>query len=191
MNRGIRKCASLLLLILIFIPSILYAFPTEDIEVINNKDYFPKVHELFQNAKKSIYVIMFSVYYYDAYPNSPSNILLQDLADAKKRGLDVKVILEQGEPLSGGFFKKKKIQPKQHERVVQFLKQNNVPYVLDSPDITTHAKLIIVDELYTVIGSTNWSYSALAKNNETAVMIKSKEVAGYYTSYFNKVLDIK
>lgn len=171
-------------IILIFTTSIVYPLPAEDVEIINDRDYFPRVHELLQNAKKSIYVIMFSSYYYDRYPNSPSNILLRDLADAKRKGLDVRVILEQGEPLSSGLFRKKKIQPEQHERVVQFLKQNNVPYILDSPDVTTHAKLIIVDETYTVIGSTNWSYSALTKNNETAVVIRSPDVAKFYIEYF-------
>lgn len=176
------------IVILMLFTSPLYSFPAEDIEIINNRDYFPRVHELFMNAKKSIYVIMFSARYYDAYPNSPSNVLLKDMADAKKRGLDVKIILEQEEPASAGLFKKKKIQPEQHERVVRFLKQNNIPYILDSPDTTTHSKLIIVDEMYTVIGSTNWSFSALSKNNETAVVIKSREISREYLSYFNKIM---
>lgn len=175
------------IIILLLISSRIYAPPAEDVDVINNRDYFPKVHELFQNAKKSIYVIMFSAFYYDAYPSSPSNILLGDLADAKKKGLDVRIILEQEEPSSLGLFQKKKIQPKQHERVVRFLKQNNITYTLDRVDVTTHSKLIIVDETYTIIGSSNWSYSALAKNNETAVIIKSPEIAKSYINYFNSI----
>lgn len=162
--------------IFIFISSLAYALPAEDVEVVNDRDYFPKVHELLQGAKRSVYIVMFSAYYYDRYPNSPSNILFRDLASAKKRGVDVRVILEQEE---------------QPNRVVQFLKQNKIPYKLDPPDITTHAKLIIVDGLYTVIGSTNWSYSALSKNHETAVIIKSPDVAKAYTGYFNKNLDIE
>ena len=97
--------------------------------------------------------------------------------------MDVKVILEQGESVSGGWFGSKKIQPEQHERVVQFLEQHGVPYVLDAPDISTHAKLIVIDELYTVVGSTNWSYSAITKNHETAVIIRSRQVAKSYIEY--------
>lgn len=172
--------------ILVFYSSILYPLPAEDVETINNTNYFPKVHKLLQNAKKSICLIMFSAHYYDRFKDSPSNILLMDLASAKKRGLDVKVVLEQEEPPKG-LSKKKKIYPEQHERVTAFLKQNNIPYVLDSPSVTTHAKLIIIDEIYTVIGSTNWSYSALSKNNETAVIIKSKEVSRSYLDYFEYI----
>lgn len=165
-----------------------YTLPAEDVEIINNRDYFPSVHELFKNAKKSIYVIMFSAYYYDDHPNSPSNLLLKDLADAKKRGLDVMVILDQCEDSPRGFLKKKKIQPEGLEGVVKFLEKNGIPYKLDKEDVTTHAKLIIVDEMYTVIGSTNWSYSALKKNNETAVIIKSDKVAGRYVDYLKNIM---
>lgn len=176
-------------IIILAIPYPLNALPAEDVEIINDRDYFPRVHQLLQGAKKSIYVIMFSAHYYDQYPDSPPNILLRDLADAKRRGLDVKVILEQGEPeSSGGLFRKTKIQPQQHERVVQFLERNNVPYILDPPDIITHAKLIIIDETYTIIGSTNWSYSAISKNHETAVVIKSQDVAHAYITYIKNYI---
>lgn len=161
-------------IVFIFTSTIIYALPAEDVEIINDRDYSPRVHELLQGAKKSIYLVMFSIHYYDRYPDSPSNILLRDLAGARKRGVDVRVILEdEQEP----------------GRVIKFLKQNKIAFKVDPPDITTHAKLIIIDGTYIVIGSTNWSYSALSKNNETAVVIKSQEVARVYVSYFNKNLD--
>lgn len=175
------------IIIIICISRFIFALPAEDVEVANNSEYFPKVNELLKNAKKSIYVVMYSAYYYDNHPNSFSNMLLKDLADAKRRGVEVKVILEQEESKTGGLLGGKKIHPEQHERVLKFLKQNNVPYILDSKDVTTHSKLIIVDEIYTVVGSTNWSYSALAKNNETAVIVKSKEVALSYIDYIRKM----
>lgn len=160
---------AILSIIFIFITSIIYALPAEDVEIINDRNYYPRVHELLQGAKKNIYLAMFSIYYYDRHPDSPSNILLRDLVSARNRGVDVKVILEE---------------ERQPDRVIRFLKQNKIPFKVDPPDITTHAKLIIIDEIYTVIGSTNWSYSALSKNNETAVVIKSQEAAGVYVNYF-------
>lgn len=170
------------------ISAIAYSMSAENVETVNNEDYFPKVHELMQKAKKSIYVIMFSANYYDKYPDSPPNVLLNDLVNAKKKGLDVKIILEQENPSNIGFFTKKKIAPDNNERVMRYLKQNNVPCVLDAMDTVTHSKLILVDDEYTVIGSTNWSYSALTKNNETSVIIKSRETAKSYLAYFNKVM---
>lgn len=186
----LRLAGSILIVALccfVLISQNVYSLPAEDIEIINNRDYFPRVHELFKNAKKSIYIMMFSAHYYDKYPNSPSNILFRDLVAAKKRGLDVKVILEQNQSRSGGLFGGGRVQPEHHQRIVEFLKKYQIEYKLDSPGVSTHAKLIIVDGLYTVVGSTNWSYSALEKNNETAVIIKSPQVAKSYIKYFKEV----
>lgn len=162
----------------------LYALSADDIQIINDGDYFRVVHQLLQGAQKSIYLMMFSIIYYDKYTDSPSNILLNDLAGAVKRGVDVKVVLEQEMPESGFFSFGKKILPEKHRRVIEFFKSNNIPYALDEPETTTHAKIIIIDGIYTVIGSANWSYSALTKNHETNVIIKSKEIAREYTKYF-------
>jgi len=59
----------------------------------------------------------------------------------------------------------------------------------DPLNITTHSKLIIIDNYITVIGSTNWSYSALMKNNESSVIISSSEVAEHYEEYFDMIRD--
>jgi len=183
-----RILQCLVVFLVILNPTLAYPFPAEDVVVVNNLEYFPTVHKLLSEAKKSIYVIMFSARYYDDYPDSKSNILFNDLADAKKRGLDVKYILEQELPEKGKTAEKDRIYPKEHNRVMDFLKKNNIAYTLDNPDITTHSKLIIVDGMYTVVGSTNWSYSALTKNNETSVIIKSVNLADSYTRYFNEIV---
>ena len=58
----------------------------------------------------------------------------------------------------------------------------------DSPDVTTHAKLAIVDSDFVVIGSTNWSYHALEENNETAVIIESPELNAHYAAYIEAII---
>ena len=59
--------------------------------------------------------------------------------------------------------------------------------IYDSPSKTTHTKVMIIDEQLTLLGSTNWTYSALTDNNEVSVLIRSKEVAKDLGDYFNKV----
>jgi cardiolipin synthase len=177
------------ILYLLFLSGFLYSLPAEDVETINNADYFVKIDKILKDAKQSVYVIMFSMQYYDDYLNSPSNFLLKDLVDAKNRGVDVKVVIESGEGKKKTGLKQDKLVD--NEKAVQYLKKNNVPYVLDSEDITTHSKLILIDGIYTVIGSTNWSYSALSKNNETSVLIKSSEVTKAYIDYFNNLFKLE
>ena len=52
---------------------------------------------------------------------------------------------------------------------------------------TTHAKLMVVDGQLSLLGSTNWTYYALTNNNETSVLVRSKEVARAFGDYFNQV----
>jgi phosphatidylserine/phosphatidylglycerophosphate/cardiolipin synthase-like enzyme len=62
-----------------------------------------------------------------------------------------------------------------------------VDVIFDSPEKTTHAKLMIVDAQMTLLGSTNWTYYALTNNHEASLLIRSKEVAKELTDYFNQV----
>ncbi|MEK7290856.1 MAG: phospholipase D-like domain-containing protein, partial [Planctomycetota bacterium] len=41
----------------------------------------------------------------------------------------------------------------------------------------THNKILVIDNYITIVGSTNWTYSALKKNHEASVLIKSRSVA--------------
>ncbi len=174
----------LLVVYFLFLSEFIYCLPAENIEVINNSSYFVQVDKLLKSANKSVYVIMFSVQYYDDYMNSPSNLLLKDLVDAKNRGVDVKVVIENS---GDDIVKKRSAKKVDNKKAIDFLEKNKVPYVLDSAEVITHSKLILVDGIYTVIGSTNWSYSALSKNNETSVLIKSPEVTKSYIEYFNNL----
>ncbi|MEM4546663.1 MAG: phospholipase D-like domain-containing protein, partial [Nitrososphaerota archaeon] len=63
-----------------------------------------------------------------------------------------------------------------------------VPVRLDeSPTTTTHAKLIIIDNETVIIGSHNWTESALTRNHETSIMIQDKETATKLTNYFMRI----
>jgi cardiolipin synthase len=154
------------------------AMPADDIATMDNREYYPKLHRLLSNAKSSIRVIMFSATHYPDPAGSLTNRLIDDLIAAVKRGVEVEVILERGGKDRDASLNKK------NDRVKSILEKEGISVYNDSLKVTTHSKLIIVDERITVIGSTNWSYSALAANNETAAAIDSKEVAAHYVKYF-------
>jgi len=155
-----------------------YALPAQDVRLINNRDYFKVVNQLIEEAESSISVIMFSVYYYLKHPESYSNILIRSLIEAKKRGVDVCVILEKD------FLEK---DSKGIREVASRLADSGVKVFWDQEGVTTHCKLLIIDSNITIIGSMNWSYSALAKNNEASVVIESEAVAEAYKKYFDDV----
>jgi len=67
---------SLLLFSILFFASAAFCLPAQDIEVITNEEYFPRIHQILREAKDSIQVMMFEACYYEKYPDSPSNILI-------------------------------------------------------------------------------------------------------------------
>ncbi len=162
--------------------SMLSALPAEDVEVVTNRDYFPAVIELFRNAEQSIYVFMFSARIYLEYPDDVNWELLHGLIAAKKRGVDVKVILDASSWNKDNTFKNK--------HMADSLKAGGVKVYYDPLDITSHPKLLIIDHRYTVVGSTNWSYYAIEKNNEASVIIDSEPVAAVFEEWFEKNVEL-
>jgi cardiolipin synthase len=177
MNR--KKWIPVLILILSFTLQVVFALPARDVKPIPNSLYHPAVHKLLSEAKKSIYIVIFEMFYYPKYPQSLENQLVQDLIDAHKRGVNVEVILEQG---TWG-----KVTERNKKEGGFMLSQAGIKVYFDSLTKTTHNKLIIVDERYTVIGSTNWSYHGLEKNNEASVLIDSIPVAKFFLEEFARI----
>jgi cardiolipin synthase len=164
-----------------------------EVIILTNRDYFPAVHELFQRAAKTIRVMMYSARYYTEKPRytddlepvsgthwSNTNVLLDDLVAAQSRGVDVQVILD------GSNWNQNNT--RSNEDFGQLLIAQGVAVFMDDPEVTTHTKLILVDDDLTVVGSTNWSHYALDSNNETSVLIDSQEINGAYQRFFSEVL---
>jgi phosphatidylserine/phosphatidylglycerophosphate/cardiolipin synthase-like enzyme len=153
--------------------------PAEDVQVVLDAQYFQIAKKMIQEAKHSIQVMMFEMGYYDRNPNTPSNLLIQELINAKKRGVKVEVILEvrEGEDRTA----------KRNRHTGKILSDGGVEVIYDSLFKTTHAKLMVVDGKLTLLGSTNWTYYALTNNNEASVLIRSQEVARALQDYFDRV----
>jgi phosphatidylserine/phosphatidylglycerophosphate/cardiolipin synthase-like enzyme len=156
-----------------------YSLPAEDVLLVTDAQYFKVAMKLIQEAKQSLQVMMFEMGYYDQHPDTPSNLLTQELINAKKRGVKVEVILEvrEGEDRT----------TKQNRHTGKILSDGGVEVVYDSLSRTTHAKLMVVDGKLSLLGSTNWTYYALTDNNEASVLIRSKEVARALMDYFSRV----
>lgn len=167
------------ILIILIYPKLLSALPAEDVELVVNEQYFQAAKRLIKEAKSSIYIMMFEMGYYEKYPNTPSNILIKELIEAKKRGVKVEVILEIREG--------KDRTSERNRQTGKILSKDGVKIIYDTPFKTTHAKFILVDEELSLIGSTNWTFYALTNNNEVSVLIRSKPLAKALIEYFNQV----
>jgi phosphatidylserine/phosphatidylglycerophosphate/cardiolipin synthase-like enzyme len=153
--------------------------PAEDIRVVVDAQYFRVARQMIQDAKSSIRVMMFEIGYYENHRDTPSNLLVKELIEAKKRGIRVEVILEirEGDDRT----------TKRNRQSGKILSDGGVEVIYDSLFKTTHSKLMVVDGELTLLGSTNWVFSSLTNNHEVSVLIRSKEAAKELIDYFNQV----
>jgi phosphatidylserine/phosphatidylglycerophosphate/cardiolipin synthase-like enzyme len=171
-------------LLFLFPFSTLYAphslgLPAEDIELVTDAQYFEVAKKMIQEAKTSLRVMMFEMGYYEKHPNTPSNLLIKELIEAKKRGVKVEVILEtrEGDDRT----------TKRNRQTGKILSDGGVEVTYDPLFKTMHAKSMVSDGELVLIGSTNWVFSSLTSNNEVSVLIRSKEMARELVDYFNRV----
>jgi phosphatidylserine/phosphatidylglycerophosphate/cardiolipin synthase-like enzyme len=123
---------------------------------------------LISQARKSIYVAMYSF---------TRDGLASALVDAKNRGVEVKVIMEEENAYVQG-------------SDYRMLKEAGVDVRLDGNPALMHHKFMIVDGELVVTGSYNWSTAAEDRNDENFVVIRDKEVVDRFTQEFNRLLSI-
>lgn len=146
-------------------------------KIVCNRDYFPLMYSLFENSKKSIYCVMYNINSYD-YENEITK-LLDKLIVAHEKGVVVKVLLEQSDWNSD-------VTNSNHQ-VGDYLKSYGIEVRYDPLTVTTHCKLFIIDSLYVMVGSTNWTISAVNSNNEANALLEGEEIALDFVGYFENL----
>ena len=147
------------------------------IVLLPDEDYYRWVRNMIAVANESIHVAVFSIKYdpKESVGNDPVNYLLAKLVDAKRRGLDVKVIVDD-------------YTYEKYRDTINYLKREGVQVRLDpSRSTTMHVKLVIVDSKWLFVGSHNWTESALKYNREYSVLIGSETYASKAEDYFENL----
>lgn len=119
------------------------------------------------NIKKSKSTIRIQAYSFTSAP------IAQALVDAKKRGVDVKVILDKSQ-FSASYSSSK------------FLLNNNIPVWNDERVTIAHNKVIIIDNKTVITGSFNFTKSAQERNAENVIVITDSGLAKKYNENWNK-----
>jgi len=174
----IRPTSAIVKYTLIFLLITVLVFPALANEKGNRllfgEEYFHALHKAFQEAKDSIWVQMYYMSTKDAAPNDPVTVLINDLQDAKKRGVDVRVILE--DRLFDNNY-----------NAYNSLTQAGIDVYLDSPVTLLHSKAALIDKKILIFGSANWSYSAFYSNNEVSVLLESPQLAAQLAEEFKNI----
>ncbi len=149
------------------------SYQVDDLIFLPQSKYPSEVEKVLKSAKESIYITMYAIIARDR-DYHPVNNLVWILLDAHKRGVKVKVILENS-------LKEK------NQLAYKLLSKEGIEVKYDKEKILTHTKLLVIDEYITILGSANWTYSAFEMNNESSVLIKSKEIAEIFLSHIKAI----
>ncbi len=146
-----------------------------DYTVLIDKDYYNELTKWLPRANSSVYVIMYVIKYDPKDPKDPVNKILDTLINLSKKGVDVRIIVDDETKRS-------------YPETINYLLQHNISIKLDESSArTTHTKLVVIDGKIVFLGSHNWTQSALTQNHEVSIMIMSKEVASKLTQYFDSI----
>jgi len=158
-----------------------------DVIDISGSKYFSAVNEAIAKAEKSINVAMFAVESSLSRPDSKPNKLINALIEAKNRGVDVEVILDQ----NVDFVQRRHVSDWEAKikstRAYKRLKEAGIKVYYDEPARYTHAKAVIIDKKIVILGSTNWTESSFDNNIETSALINSPELAEEILAYLKTI----
>ena len=149
-----------------------------EIRILPDKEYFDALILAIQNAGNRIDMAMF-IFKITSFSKNRASQVLKELIAAGKRGVLVRVLLEKSgydDDLNN-----------ENQRVAKKLRRNNIKVAFDSPDITTHTKLVVIDRRYVFIGSHNLTHSALFHNHEFSLLIDNRALARELIDYMERL----
>ena len=143
---------------------------TPNKEVGNIKVYFSPqdkgikngILQLIKNAKKYIYIPAFVI---------TEKRVTSELINAKKRGVDVRVIADSLNAST------------QHSKHKE-LRNAGVLVKAENYAGKMHSKTMIIDDEYLIIGSMNFSNSGENRNDENMIILKDSDTAKFYRNFF-------
>jgi phosphatidylserine/phosphatidylglycerophosphate/cardiolipin synthase-like enzyme len=113
--------------------------------------------------------------------NHPTRLLLNKLIDAKKRGVEVRVLLDRDR--KEDIFKSTII----NLNALETLKANGIDARFDTEDKLLHSKFLVLDSKIAIVGSHNWSAGSYFNYDDMTMVINSENFAQELRQRFEKL----
>jgi phosphatidylserine/phosphatidylglycerophosphate/cardiolipin synthase-like enzyme len=140
-------------------------------ETIVGKEFHKKVIPLIDNAKRSIKIVVFDWRWYPNLPENPVQLFNQSLVRASRRGVNVSALCNSDD-------------------ITDTLKSVGISAKRYKGSRLLHTKLIIIDEEILIIGSHNYTASAMQHNLELSISLKAPSGLERIIAYFNNLYNI-
>ncbi|MBJ6752585.1 phospholipase D-like domain-containing protein [Geomonas anaerohicana] len=137
--------------------------------------YSGELKERIRGAKRRIICAFYLFKVTERRGNVPAGLAL-DLAQARGRGVEVTVILEGDDSVG-----------RDNRAAAGFLTRKGVRVIFPRGRRTTHAKAVVIDDRYVMIGSHNLSHAALTRNRELSVLLDAPPLAAQVTRYLEGI----
>ncbi len=139
--------------------------------LVDGSAYLPLALKLIESAKSEINVVMFFMTYDPDDQAHPSNVLVESLVVARRRGVRVTVTLDLDRP--GDVFGSRLV----NQAAYQYLAAAGAEVAWDRQEKLTHAKLLVVDGRDILAGSHNWTAGSLYAYDDKSLVARSPALA--------------
>ncbi len=146
--------------------------------VLADQEYYETLSSLIDQAGRSIDITMFVFKTTPAPGNKPA-MLVRKLLKAAQKGVRVRLILEKSDYDDS--------LNRENQRIARKLRKRGIKVIFDNPKTITHAKLVVVDNHYCLVGSHNLTQSALAYNHELSLLVDSRMLAAEIVKYMDGI----
>jgi phosphatidylserine/phosphatidylglycerophosphate/cardiolipin synthase-like enzyme len=154
-------------------------FSAARVTLLKNRDYAVAFLAGIGDARSSIVISTYLFKVADTGDSLPRRIV-EELIRARKRGVAVTVILESSADKTDSL-------NRENHHTADILARGGVKVFFDSPRITSHAKVAVIDGRYVYLGSHNLTQAALVRNNELSVLVDSPAMAAEIRAYLDRL----
>lgn len=141
---------------------------TKENNLIIGDDYAKQLCALLDSAKLSVEILMYDWVWYKADFSCDISLINSALVRAVRRGVKVRALTNKSD-------------------ITEQLTLLGIEARSWGKSKAMHAKVIVVDSLYCVIGSHNLTQNAMGLNIEISVKVLNEEISNQLTKYFNQL----
>lgn len=153
--------------------------PAPEVQLLADAAYYPALLDKIRTAEKNIDLVMY-LWKIPAAPGSKSGELVRALGEARRRGVGIRVVLE-----NSGYDEELN---RTNRETAEQLAREGITVLFDAAAVTTHVKLVVIDRRFCLIGSHNLTQSALGRNREISVMFDDPRLAEELGGYVDRLL---